>query len=121
MRRYGVKVLWNDRKLWPIVPDLKDEDYFTCDEDDFNARQCEAARVVEGELGAGFSIFEQELRKFRGDMTCPLQLYANLRHPVRDCFSTYAETIHVEVWEIGLWRHHKVDMAVGSFLMRILR
>ena len=48
-------------------------------------------------------------------------LYANLRHPVRDCFSTYAETIHVEVWEIGLWRHHKVDMAVGSFLMRILR
>lgn len=74
MRRYGVKVLWNDRKLWPIVPDLKDEDYFTCDEDDFNARQCEAARVVEGELGAGFSIFEQELRKFRGDMTCPLQL-----------------------------------------------
>ena len=48
-------------------------------------------------------------------------LYANLRHPVCDHFSTYAEAIHVEVWEIGLWRHHKLDMAVGSFLTKILR
>lgn len=74
MRKYGMKILWNNRKLWPLVPDLKDEDYLSCDENDFNARQSEAVRVVEGELAAGFAIFEYELRKFRGDETCSLQL-----------------------------------------------
>lgn len=48
-------------------------------------------------------------------------LYANLRNPVRDVFRTSDEEINVIVWETGLWRRHKVDMAVGSFLMKILR
>ena len=67
MRKYELKILWNDRKLWPLVPDLVGEDYLPCEEAVFNARQREAAKVVEEELLTGFSILESELRMFRGD------------------------------------------------------
>lgn len=49
------------------------------------------------------------------------KLYVNLRDPVRLSFHTCDEEINVIVWEQQSWRRHKVDMAVGSFLSKILR
>lgn len=60
------------------------------------------------------------LRSVNADLEKEKVLYLKLREPVRRWIRTNDEEFYIAVWDNTSWKLHWADMAVGTFLSKIL-